>query len=113
MDDSFIVTHRTDVNGPLLFIQSVEEDICNFISPVSIVVIQTEKLEWKINDEKHMNIPLVLQSSTRKISFKREGGERMITEYTVRSNTLQCSLKKGTTTLTVGREERYFFFLQL
>lgn len=55
--------------------------------------------------------PLVLASSTRNISLTNFFGDLYRTVYAVLSNVLQCSLWKGTITLTVGKSSMYILYL--
>lgn len=60
-----------------------------------------------------LTLSRLLASSTKIISTISSDGERFKTLYTVRSNVLKCSLKNGTTTLTVGNSLKYLIFAQL
>jgi hypothetical protein len=60
-----------------------------------------------------ISLPLELKSSTSMISFRRCDGDLLMTLNAVLNNVLQCSLWKGTITLTVGSFARYFFSLHL
>lgn len=60
-----------------------------------------------------LTLSRLLASSTNIISAISSGGERFKTLYTVRINVLKCSLKNGTTTLTVGNSLKYLILAQL
>lgn len=73
----------------------------------TIPFILTQKL-IKTNIYSH----LVLASSTKNTSLIKNWGDRLSTLYAVLSKVLQCSLWKGTTTLTVGKDSIYSLLWQ-
>jgi hypothetical protein len=58
-------------------------------------------------EKKVYGVPISEKSSTRTISLRRWGGDRSITEWTVRKRTDHASLWKHITTLVAGSVDKY------